>query len=467
MRLRVAFVAFALLYARIHFARIRVCALPFPFGLLSPLLAYTQSPLEPVLMPLSVASSARSPASTLVNTPRGSSRPSSPPGSPLPQLPRRAPLLVTPPCCQRDNARLAPLRPVRPFAVPNLLPFARDARPAPRAPSPPRALSPARAPQGNFILPSDVDANGDLLATVTAFPAQALRIMQGRWLQHLPLDSLTPGALRDAARRPHSDVTFAQSTADGRIAFVARELDERSELLLTESKWRQAYSPFLRLVHYHLARPQKDRIVRGLQEHFDWMVSQPDFYSDFVLYLRYDIAIRKLVATMENYIPKALEANIFTDLERHYLRDIARGVISTNNEPPIRPRSRSPSPRCNARPSSSRQSFYGPSRSPPRGYGSRPKGFDSRGQSFRQSSSVTFCIVCGNSGHSASACTTTRSPYLVLDKQTNRWLAPNGGQFCYRWNNNAHACKSCQRDHRCTLCGDSSHNARACSRANA
>lgn len=321
-----------------------------------------------------------------------------------------------------------------------------------------------RQPIGNFILPSDVDANGDLRGTVTSFPAHVLKLMCGYWKQHIPLDQLTPKAIKDSHRRPQSDISYARPTADGSFAFVTKELDDYAESLLVESEWRQGFPNLLRLIHYHSSRENKDQIVQGLQEHYEWMTSQPDFYTDFVLYLRYDIEIRKLVATMTNYVPKAVEINIFTDTEKQFVRDLARGVITnTDNTASTRPRSRSPSPRRGYRASNSRPQ-YGP-RSPQRTYASKPRGFDSRGQSFRAASASTFCIVCGHTGHSSTACNTTSAPHLVFEKATNRWLAPGGGQFCYRWNNNSLSCKQCQRDHRCTLCGDRSHNARACARA--
>lgn len=440
-----------------------ICA-TFAFPLIQSSYLAFRSPLPSSLCSfthfISVAPSLRSPATTLVNAPRGAPRAFSPPGSPRVRPYRRAPSPVTPPRRARDAAREPPLRPLRPFPGADFFPPARDAPPTRRP------ASPAPVAPGNYVLPTDLDENGDLLATVTSFPAQALKIMHNHWTQHLPMSALAPKALKEGNRHPHSDVTYAQSTADGRIAFVAPELDERAELTLTESEWRQAIPIYLRLVHYHCSRPQKDRIVRGLQAHFEWMMSQPDFYSDFLLYLRYDIAIRKFIATMQNYVPKAYEANIFMDLERPYVRELAKGVItSTDNVSQTRPRSRSPSPRRNGRPSSSRTSFQAPSRSPYRASNSRAKGFDSRGQSFRQSSASTFCIVCGHTGHAANACSTTGNTYLVLDKPTNRWLAPGGGQLCYRWNNNSQACRSCTREHRCTLCGDRGHNARACPRA--
>lgn len=468
IRIRVALHAytFVLLFLAYAFALLVTCAFTFVHlrALAAPLsLLYFPStnlfPFVRVAQHFTVAPSVQSPASTLVNTPRGPPRGSSPPGSPRAHPYRRPASPATPPRRPRDAPRPPPLRNLRPFLGPDLAPFAR-AELAPRRPASPAAVNP-----GNFVLPADLDDNGDLLATVTSFPAQALKIMHDRWRQHLPLTMFTPKALKDSSRRPFSDVTYAQSTADGRIAFVAPDIDDRAELGLTESEWRQAIPAYLRLVHYHCSRPNKDRIVRGLQAHFEWIMARPDFYSDFVLYLQYDITIRKFVASMENYIPKEYECNIFMDIEKKYTRDLARGrILSTDNMHQTRPRSRSPSPRRNARAGSSRLPFQ--SRSPPRSYGTRPRGFDSRGQSFRQPSTVIFCIVCGRTGHSASACSPSGRTYLLLDKETNRWLAPGGAQLCYRWNNNAQACKSCTRDHRCTLCGDKGHNARACPRAN-
>lgn len=334
-----------------------------------------------------------------------------------------------------------------------------------RALPPPAAPPPPPAGDHNFILPTDVDAHGNLLSTVTSFPAHALKIMHGRWRQHLPLDCLTPDAIQAAHRRPQADVAFARPNADGTFAFVTSDLDDQGEANMSQTDMRQAYPNLLRLVHYHCARESRDRLVRGLQRHYEHMASQPDFFKDFVLYLRYDIEIRKLVASMTNYIPKDVDVHIFKETERQYTRDLARGIIpDPRGKQSQRPRSRSASPRCNARADSSRSSYNNGQRSP-RASSSRPRPFEPRAHSFRTNSASAFCIVCGRTGHASTACTTSNAPYLILEKESNRWLAPGGGQLCYRWNNSSLACKQCHREHRCTLCGDAAHNARACPRA--
>lgn len=388
-----------------------------------------------------------SPAPTRLTSPTASARRSSRASSPA--TPSRRMLVDTPP------AHRLP----RPFMAP--LPSFNRALPALREASPPHNGD------QNFILPTDVDAEGNLLPTVTSFPAHALKIMHSRWRQHLPLDSLTPDNIQAAQRRPQADVAFARPNADGTFAFVTRDLDDQGEANMSETDMRQAYPNLLRLVHYHCARENRDRLVAGLQRHYEYMASQPDFFKDFVLYLRYDIEIRKLVASMTNYVPKDIEVHIFRETERQYTRDLARGLIpSPRGKRSHRARSRSASPRRNARASSSRSSYYNAPRSP-RASSSRGRPFEPRTQSFRANSASAFCIVCGQTGHSSTACTTTNAPFLVLEKESNRWLAPGGGQYCYRWNNNSLACKQCHREHKCTLCGDKNHNARACARATA
>lgn len=350
-------------------------------------------------------------------------------------------------------------RPPPNFMPPVLLPSTRAHVAAPRSPSP------ANQEDQNFILPSDVDADGNLLPTVTSFPAHAIKIMHNRWRQHLPLDTLTPSAIRAAQRRPQADVAFARPNADGTFAFVTRDLDDRGEYNMSESEVRQAYPNLLRLVHYHCSRSSRDRLVSGLQRHYAWMAAQPDYFSDFPLYLRYDIEIRKLIASMTNYVPKDYEVHIYKDIEKQYNRGLSRGRIPyPDGNSSTRPRSRSPSPRRANRGSYNRFSNGSGPRSPRPSTSSRPRPFESRGQSFRGSSDSAFCIVCGQKGHGSTSCTTTTAPFLVLEKSTNRWLAPGGAQFCYRWNSSSFSCKQCHREHRCTLCGESTHNARACAR---
>lgn len=60
--------------------------------------------------------------------------------------------------------------------------------------------SPAHA-NDNFILPTDVDEDGHLLATITTFPRHALKVMED-WKEHLPLHILTPDNIAEYSRRP-------------------------------------------------------------------------------------------------------------------------------------------------------------------------------------------------------------------------------------------------------------------------
>lgn len=73
-----------------------------------------------------------------------------------------------------------------------------------------------------FILPTDVDEHGHLLATVTTFPRNALKIIKD-WDEHLPLHILTPGYIRNYLKHPTQDVAYAQPTADGSLALVSKQ----------------------------------------------------------------------------------------------------------------------------------------------------------------------------------------------------------------------------------------------------
>lgn len=114
-----------------------------------------------------------------------------------------------------------------------------------------------------FILPTNVDEHGHLLATVTTFPHNALKIIKD-WDEHLPLHILTPGYIRNYLKHPTQDVAYTQPTADGSLALVSKQLDNAAEYNLIESDWRQGFGTFLRLVAYHCTRPEKDEILEGL-----------------------------------------------------------------------------------------------------------------------------------------------------------------------------------------------------------
>lgn len=343
--------------------------------------------------------------------------------------------------------------------------LARTALPSPTvrnpAPSSRGHTTPTHVPNDNFILPTDVDENGHLLATITTFPRHALKIMEN-WKEPLPLHILTPDNISEYNRRPTADIQYAQTNSSGAFTLVTKAPDSEAEFKMTVVEWLRAYPTYLRLIEYHCNRPSKRRIVRGLQQHYEWIVAQPDFYDEFLLYLRYDIQIRGFVAT-QGYIPTGFEPNIFNSTLRKYNTDISKGVIENNSG--SRRRSHSPSPRRNYRSHRPRSRSPSPRRNS-RSYASSSR-YD-RGRTFwpysiSEPTARTFCIVCGLLGHSGFTCTVPKAPYLVQDK-TGRWLGPDNAQICYKWNNNSSNCAGCAREHRCTLCGQKGHNARKCSR---
>lgn len=317
-----------------------------------------------------------------------------------------------------------------------------------------------RVNNDNFILPLDVDEHGHLLATVTTFPRIALKIMR-EWKENLPLHLLTPDNIQEHNRRPTSDVQYAQTSANGTFTLVTKAPDAADEFLLDETQWRRAIPNYLRLITHHCNRPNRLQIVHGLQQHFDRIQAMPDFYDEFLLYLRYDIQIRGLVAT-QNYVPSGWEPNIFEAAVRKYNTDISKGLIKKDSG--SRGRSRSHSPKRSSR--SRRYRSRSPSpRQGHRYYGSSSR-YEQRGRNFRPHSgqeSRAFCITCGKSGHLGFKCTVAKAPYLVQDKM-GRWLGPDGAQLCYKWNTSSSSCSGCDREHRCTLCGQKGHNAHNCSR---
>lgn len=376
---------------------------------------------------------------------------------PLPPLPSPPPRGVTPETLR--SARINSLNPEPPTTVSRPLSRAATPTPSSRTAITRRPHSSPRA-NDNFILPSDLDEHGHLLATVTTFPRVALKIMR-EWNVHLPLHLLTPDNIQESNRRPSADIQYAQTSANGSLTLVTKAPDNNAEFLLDEPQWRRAIPIYLRLITHHCTRPNRLQIVHGLQQHFDQIMAQPDFYDDFLLYLRYDIQIRGLVAT-QNYVPTGWEPNIFNAALRKYNTDISKGLIG--NPSGSRGRSRSRSPRFTSR----SHRYRSRSPSPRRNHRSQASSsrYEERGRYFQPSSKQdtrSFCIACGKSGHIAYSCTVSKAPYLVQDKM-GRWLGPDSAQLCYKWNTSSTSCSGCNREHRCTLCGDKGHNARKCSR---
>lgn len=223
---------------------------------------------------------------------------------PLPSPPRgRTPDTLRTSIAHRSIAPEPPLSGPRPLSrAPTPVPSSRTAFTS-HPPSSPRTHN------DNFILPSDVDENGHLVATVTTFPRNALKIMRD-WKEHLSLHLLTPDSIQEYNRRPSADIQYAQTSSNGSLTLVTKAPDNDAEYLLSETQWRRAIPTYLRLITHHCNRPNRMQIVHGLQQHFDRIMAMPDYYDEFLLYLRYDIQIRGLVAT-QKYVPTGWEPNIF------------------------------------------------------------------------------------------------------------------------------------------------------------
>lgn len=381
---------------------------------------------------------------------------------PLPSPPRRG---VTPETLRSSGLHRSavpepPTSGHRPRSSATTPVLSRASTPAPSSRTAITRQASPRVNNDNFILPSDVDEHGHLLATVTTFPRIALKIMRD-WKEHLPLHMLTPDNIQEYNNHPASDVQYAQTAANGSFTLVTKAPDATDEFLLNETQWRRAIPNYLRLITHHCNRPNRLEIVHGLQQHFERIQAMPDFYDEFLLYLRYDIQIRGLVVT-QNYVPSGWEPNIFKAAVRKYNTDISKGLIKKDSG--SRGRSRSRSPKRGSR----NRRYRSRSPSPKQGhrsYGSSSR-YEQRGRNFRPHSGQdarAFCIACGKSGHLGFKCTVTKAPYLVQDKM-GRWLGPDGAQLCYKWNTSSSSCSGCDREHRCTLCGQKGHNARICSR---
>lgn len=116
---------------------------------------------------------------------------------PLPSPPRRG---VTPETLRSSGLHRSavpepPTSGHRPRSSATTPVLSRASTPAPSSRTAITRQASPRVNNDNFILPSDVDEHGHLLATVTTFPRIALKIMRD-WKEHLPLHMLTPTTFR-------------------------------------------------------------------------------------------------------------------------------------------------------------------------------------------------------------------------------------------------------------------------------
>lgn len=82
-----------------------------------------------------------------------------------------------------------------------------------------------------------------------------------------------------------------------------------------------------------------------------------------------------------------------------------------------------------------------------------------------------LCFQCGFLGHLPDSCKAKytsaghpTAPLAAGSKSKNTLVGPNNKFYCFNWakDSSCSFCNSCNNIHACSLCGDTSHGARAC-----
>ncbi|KAF5373349.1 hypothetical protein D9615_007467 [Tricholomella constricta] len=146
------------------------------------------------------------------------------------------------------------------------------------------------------------DFTAELNANEIVTPDRVVRILRGGWQEYIPLDALTNEACRSASFAPQrqDDASIALN-AGGRLQLRSSALDCSRELKIPILGWMQATRNFVDAIKYHYHCPTDHRpggvgarrIASAFKGHYRIILRRPDFESNFLTYVEYDIFIRR------------------------------------------------------------------------------------------------------------------------------------------------------------------------------
>ncbi|CCO38046.1 hypothetical protein BN14_12209 [Rhizoctonia solani AG-1 IB] len=144
------------------------------------------------------------------------------------------------------------------------------------------------------------------------------RIFKEGLLRHVPLTMLTTAyrQLNSDASRHEMEVIKWNSKGQALVKDVAN-LPEAGELHMTPDQWVDAWKTWLMLIELY-----QPHVAKAWHNHYALVFYNPSFHSDFNLWLRYDIMVRKRWIE-EDFDPGSLQEGILKTVELT-IRDIAR-----------------------------------------------------------------------------------------------------------------------------------------------
>jgi hypothetical protein len=257
---------------------------------------------------------------------------------------------------------------------------------------------------------------------------------------HIPLNLLTDAACADSGADTSSSMTeyIRLDQATGQLVQVDRATSHNAELRLTYLEWHGAWKRLLQLYKEH--RPEE---LDYWKVHFKRIRDHPAVATEeWAVWVAYDAEIRKLRVT------NPLDPSLFHEetWNRLYIRSLRHQALA---------------------PSKQRQDFSSGKQFP----AAQPSRTNKSESTSQPLNSFRVCVLCGRSSHSTLKCMEAKlvnNNNLYLQRRSDgSWVDASGKRFCFRYNSaSRRGCPTfpcVNGEHRCSLCGDSAHNAQRCS----
>ncbi|KAF5384067.1 hypothetical protein D9615_003233 [Tricholomella constricta] len=182
---------------------------------------------------------------------------------------------------------------------------------------------------------------GKLDPNLIVIPEKVIRTLRNGWWDYIPLDALSNAACRKAAFAPVRQNDGSITVSANGFNFRSSGFNCENELQMTREEWCQAARNFLLALQNHLVaynewdEDEADDIIDGFSAHFHDIQARSDFEANFMVYLMYDIQIRRQWLIVrgsddpDEFDLMEFQEAVFMKLDRQHSTDLLASLAAT------------------------------------------------------------------------------------------------------------------------------------------
>ena len=270
------------------------------------------------------------------------------------------------------------------------------------------------------------------------------------WVTHVPLTYFLDEFINSTSEHAKLDEVVHMGSGGKWIRSGGEQLPDRGELTMEPLQWILAWQRFIGVLN-SLAHPD----VARWHSHVQLIMKQNTFGTEFLLWLMYDIKIRRR-SLREGVDPSILQTEILAALRPEYERTRSNSYIQAELARRLTPVDLGCTRNTTLALSSTLSGGQAATSTLPQARSAdRTRGAQNR------------CFLCGATNHLAFVCTATAMAAggkmtVSRESPTSEWTLA-GKPFCYKFNGiKGCTLKGCKNPHICSLCGSASHGAQNC-----